>query len=115
MHTIQEVMTAVKMTQVTTRKKQNNDETEASSLVKCNDTTVIRNGDVFQYYLVKLKKNPFLRDSDTKYGHGYTFPPMTKIIVVNYYWHFKQVKEGAKAAVISFFSLVGVCPEFFRN
>ena len=43
------------------------------------------------------------------------FPPMTKIIVVNYYWYFKQVKEGAKAAVISFFSFVGVCPEFFRN
>ena len=43
---------------------------------------------------------------------------MTKVIVGNYYEHFKQVKEGdlyyldqTKTAVISCFGVVGVCPE----
>ena len=75
---------------------------------------MIRNGDVFQYYLVKLKKKSFLTVI-LKVAVVTPFPPMTKIIVVNYYWYFKQVKEGAKAAVIFFFSFIGVCPEFFRN
>ena len=43
---------------------------------------------------VKLKKDPFLSDSNIKDDYGQTFSPMTKVIVGNYYKHFKQVKEG---------------------
>ena len=94
------------------------DETETSSLVKCNDIAVIQTSDDFPYYLVKLKKDLFLTDSNTKDDHGQTFPTMIKIIVGNYYEHFKQVNESelyyldqTKTAVISCFSVVGVCPE----
>ena len=70
------------------------DETEASSLVKCNDIVVIQTGDNFPYYLVKLKEDPFLTDSNIEDDYGETFPSMTKVILGNYYEYFKQVKEG---------------------
>ena len=69
---------------------------------------MFRTGDDFPYYFVKLKKDPFLTDGNTKDDCGQTFPPMTKVIVGHYYEHFKQVKEGdlyyldqTKTAVIS--------------
>ena len=70
------------------------DETEASAFVKQNDITVIRDIDDFPYHIVKLKKDPFLIDGNTKDDYVQTFPPMTKVIVGHYYEHFKQVKEG---------------------
>ena len=49
-------------------------ETKASLLVKCNDIAVIQTGDDFPYYLVKLKKDLFLTDSNTKVDYSQTFP-----------------------------------------
>ena len=79
---------------------------------------MIRTSDDFPNYLVKLKKDSFLTDSNTKDDYGQTFPLMTKIIVYNYYEHLKQVKESdsyyldqTKTALISCFSIVGFCPE----
>ena len=79
---------------------------------------MIRTGDDFPYYLVKLKKDLYLTDSNIKDDYGQIFPPMTKVIVRNYYEHFKQVKEGdlyyldqTKTAAISCFIVLGVCPE----
>ena len=79
---------------------------------------MIRTDDDFPYYLVKLRKDLFLTDSNVKDDYGQTFLPMTKVIAGNYYEHFKQVKEGdlyyldqTKTAVISCFNVAGVCPE----
>ena len=79
---------------------------------------MIRTGDDFPYYLVKLKKDLFLTDSNIKDGYGQTFHARTKVIVGNYNEHFKQAKEGdlyyldqTKRAAIPCFSVVGVCPE----
>ena len=58
------------------------DETEASAFVKQNDITVIRDIDDFPYHIVKLKKDPFLIDGNTKDDYVQTFPPMTKVLLV---------------------------------
>ena len=56
-------------------------ENETCSLVKCNDIAVIWTCDDFPYYIVKLKKDPFLTDSKIKDDYGQIFTPMTKVIV----------------------------------
>ena len=67
------------------------------------------------YTSSEIKERPIPEDSNTKDDYVQTFPPITKIIVGNYYEYFKQVKEGnlyyldqTKTAVISCFSIVGV-------
>ena len=44
----------------------------------CCDST----GDHFPYYLVKLKKDPFLTDSNTKDDYGQTFAQWQKLLLV---------------------------------
>ena len=65
-------------------------QTGASSFIKLNSINVIRTGDDFPYYLVKLKKDSFLTDGNTKDDCGKTFPPMTKVTVGHYYEYFKS-------------------------
>ena len=42
------------------------DETQPSSHLKCNDIAVIRTGNDFPYYFLKLNKNPFLTNGMLK-------------------------------------------------
>ena len=43
---------------------------------------MIRDIDDFPYHIVKLKKDPFLIDGNTKDDYVQTFPPMTKVLLV---------------------------------
>lgn len=95
------------------------EETEASCIVKCSDVAVIRTGDKFPYYLVKLTKDPFCTNECIKDDYGHFIPANTKVIEGHYYEVFKEVKEGdlyyldtSKSAIVSCYSVVGICPEF---
>ena len=95
------------------------EETEASCVVKCHDVAVLCTGDGFPCYLVKLSKDPFTTNESVKDDYGHYIPTNTKVIEGNYLEIFKETKEGdlyyldtSKLALISWFSSVGICPEF---
>ena len=95
------------------------EETEASYIAKCHDVTVACTGDGFPYYLVELSKDPFRTTESVKDDYGHYIPANTKVIEGNYLEIFKETKEGdlyyldtSKCAIISCFSVVGICPEF---
>ena len=74
---------------------------------------------IFPYYLVKLSKDPFRTSKSVKDDYGYYIPANTKVIEGNYLEIFKETKERdlyyldtSKLAIISCFSVVGICPEF---
>ena len=95
------------------------EETEASCIAKCHDVAIVGIGDGFSYYLVKLSKDPFTTTESVKDDYGHYIPANTKVIEGNYLEIFKETKEGdlyyldtSKLALISWFSVVGICPEF---
>ena len=95
------------------------EETEASCIVKCHDVAIVCTGDGFQYYLVKLSKDPFTTTESVKDDYGHYIPANIKVIEGNYLDIFKEIKKGdlyyldtSKLAIISCFSVVGICPEF---
>ena len=95
------------------------EETEISRIAKCHDVAVVCTGDGFSYYLVKLSKDPFPTTESVKDDYGHYIPANTKVIEGNYLEIFKETKEGhlyyfdtSKLALISCFSVVGICPEF---
>ena len=97
------------------------EETEVSYIVKCHDVTVVCTGDGFPYYLVKLSKDPFTTTECVKDDYVHYILTYTKIIEGNYYEIFKETKDGdlyyldtSKLAIISCFSVVGICPEFIE-
>ena len=74
---------------------------------------------IFPYYLVKLSKDPFRTSKSVKDDYGYYLPANTKVIEGNYLEIFKETKERdlyyldtSKLAIVSCFSVVGICPEF---
>ena len=92
---------------------------QASCIVKCHDVVVVCTGDGCPYYLVKLSKNHFTTTESVKDGYRHNIPANTKVIEGNYLEIFKETKEGhlyyfdtSKLALISWFSVVGICPEF---
>lgn len=91
-------------------------ETEASCIVKCSDVTVIRAGDDFPYYLLKLVIDPFIRIIKDDYGHA--IPANTKVVQGYYFEIYKETNDGdlyyldtSKSAIISCYSVVGICPD----
>ena len=95
---------------------------QASCIVKCHDVVAVCTGDGFPYYLVKLSKDHFTTTESVlklKLNYGHNIPANTKVIEGNYFEIFKETKEGdlyyldtSKLAIISCFSVVGICPEF---
>ena len=76
-------------------------------------------GHGFPYYLVKLSKDPFTTTESVKDDYGHYISANIKVIEGNYLEIFKETKEGdlyyldtSKLALISWFSSVGICPEF---
>ena len=92
------------------------DETEASSLVKSSDIAVTWTGDDLTYNLVKLENDLFLTEGNTKDDYGQTFFSMTKVMVViitSVLYKSKRI-DKTKTAMVSNFSVVGVCPELLK-
>ena len=71
------------------------------------------------FILVKLSKDPFTTTESVKDDYGHYIPANTKVIEGNYLEIFKETREGdlyyldtSKLAIISCFSVAGICPEF---
>ena len=93
-------------------------ETEASLLIKTDDIAVIKTGDDFPYYLLKLTCEPYTTEANEKDDYNHTFPINHKVVKGHYMEVFKETKDGdiyyldlMKTAIISCFSVVGICPE----
>ena len=68
---------------------------------------------------MKLSNYHFTTTESVKDDYGHNIPANTKVIERNYLEIFKETKEGdlyyldtSKLALISWFSVVGVCSEF---
>ena len=69
------------------------EDTETSCIVKCSYVAVIRTGDKFPYYLVKLTKDPFFTNKCIKDDYGHFIPANTKVIEGHYYEVFKDKRR----------------------
>ena len=68
---------------------------------------------------MKLSKDHFTTTESVKDNYGHNIPTKKKIKEGNYLEIFKETKEGdlyyldtSKLALISWFTVVGICPEF---
>ena len=92
-------------------------ETEASKLIREGDIAVIKTGDDHPYYLLKLLRDPFETETTVSDDYNHEFPPLHRIVEGNYFEIHKTSNEGdiyyidwKKKAIISAFSVVGICP-----
>ena len=88
-------------------------ETEACLLIKTDDIAVIKTGDDFPYYLLKLTCEPYTTEANEKDDYNHTFPINHKVVKGHYMEVFKETKDGdiyyldlMKTAIISCFSVV---------
>ena len=92
--------------------------TEASLLIKTNNITVIKASDNCPYYLLKLTCEPYTTETNEKDDCNHTSLINHKVVKGHYLEVFKEMKDGnicylevPKTAIISGFSVVGICPE----
>ena len=89
-------------------------ETDAAKLI-----AVICSGDeVSQYYLLQLNCDPFVTDDVITDNYNHSLLPQHRVIKGHYLELFREQKYGfiyylekSKEAVISAFSVIGVCPD----
>ena len=93
-------------------------EKEASLLIKTDDIAVIKTGDDLPCYLLKLTCEPYTTEANETDDHNHRFPINHKVVKSHYMEVFKETKDGdiyyldlIKTAIISCFSVVGICPE----
>ena len=91
-------------------------ETEAAKLIQDGDIALIKTGDSHPYYLLKLKKAPYVTESEVADDYGNNFPPLHHIIEGNYLERHTSNNLGdvyyldtTKTAFISGFCVVGNC------
>ena len=81
------------------------------------DIAVIKTGDNYPYYLLKLLREPFETEATTSDDYNHEFPPFLRVIKSNYFELHKSTNDGdvyyietKKKAIISTFCVVGNCP-----
>lgn len=92
--------------------------TEASQMISRGDIAIVKTGNDYLYYLVKLTCDPCTTESDTKYDYNHTYPTQHRIVIGNYPEIHQDTKDGTISylenkwkAIISCFSIIGVSPE----
>ena len=92
--------------------------TEASILVKTNNIAVIKASDNYPYYLLKLTCEPYTTETNEEDDCNHTSLINHEVVKGHYMEVFKETKDGnicylevTKTAIISGFSVVGICPE----
>ena len=81
------------------------------------DIAVIKTGDDYAYYLLKLTSSPYETESEVTDDYSHTFPPFHRVVEGNYLEVFTETSDGnvyyvdvKHKAVISAFCVVGNCP-----
>ena len=79
---------------------------------------VIKTGDDFPYYLLKLSEAPFETTDTVLDDYNHSFPPNHRVVKGNYLEMHKDLTDGTlyyvdetRQAIISAFCVVGNCPE----
>ena len=94
-------------------------ETEAAQLIEKGDIAVIKTGDDYPYYLLKLTDPPFVTTDNVIDGYNHAFPANHRVVRGNYLEVQKEINDGStlyyvdetRQAMVSAFCVVGNCPE----
>ena len=69
-------------------------ETEASKFIQEGDIAIIKTGDDYQYYLLKLTSNPYELQELTTDDYNHKFPPFHRVVAGNYLEIHKEQSDG---------------------
>ena len=98
-------------------------ETEAAQLIEKGDIAVIKTGDDYPYYLLKLTDPPFVTTDNVVDDYNHEFPANHRVVKGNYLEVQKEMNDGStlyyvdktRQAMVSEFSVVGNCPEAIQT